>query len=159
MTSFDPACSRCAWDEVDPALDNDPSACASESVSRGSWTTACPAFLATTVAAAAADENGRTNAFGSLGPTTGPTVPRDAQAAARAAVLTPSEAASPLASRPYDLRHAAVSTWLNAGVRPTQVAEWAGHSIAVLLRVYAKCIAGQEEAARLRIRHALGLLE
>ena len=40
------------------------------------------------------------------------------------------------------LRHAAVSTWLNGGVPPTQVAEWAGHSVAVLLRVYAKCIAG-----------------
>ena len=29
----------------------------------------------------------------------------------------------------YDLRHAAVSTWLNAGVPATQVAEWAGHSV------------------------------
>jgi integrase len=42
--------------------------------------------------------------------------------------LTPAEAASPLAARPYDLRHAAVSTWLNAGVPSTQVAQWAGHS-------------------------------
>lgn len=42
--------------------------------------------------------------------------------AARLAGLTPEEAASPLARRPYDLRHAAVSTWLNAGVDPTQVA-------------------------------------
>jgi integrase len=70
---------------------------------------------------------------------------------ARVAGLTPAEAASPLARRPYDLRHAAVSTWLNAGVPPTQVAEWAGHSLAVLLRVYAKCIAGQEDAARRRV--------
>ena len=53
--------------------------------------------------------------------------------------------------RPYDLRHAAVSTWLNAGVPSTQVAEWAGHSVAVLLQIYAKCIAGQEDAARRRI--------
>jgi hypothetical protein len=30
--------------------------------------------------------------------------------------LTAEEAASPLARRPYDLRHAAVSTWLNGGV-------------------------------------------
>jgi hypothetical protein len=50
-----------------------------------------------------------------------------------------------------------VSTWLNAGVAPTQVAEWARHSVAVLLRVYAKCIAGQEEAARNRVTLALGL--
>jgi integrase len=77
--------------------------------------------------------------------------------AARTAALTPQEAASPLARRPYDLRHAAVSTWLNAGVPPTQVAEWAGHSVAVLLRVYAKCLAGQEDAARTRVGAVLGL--
>ena len=59
--------------------------------------------------------------------------------------------ASPLARRPYDLRHAAVSTWLNAGVPATQVAEWAGHSVAVLLQIYAKCLAGQDETARKRI--------
>jgi len=39
--------------------------------------------------------------------------------------LTPEEASSRLARRPYDLRHAAVFTWLNGGVSPTQVAEWA----------------------------------
>jgi len=70
---------------------------------------------------------------------------------ARETALTPEEAASPLAKRPYDLRHAAVSTWLNGGVPPTQVAEWAGHSVAVLLRVYAKCIAGQGQTAREQI--------
>ncbi|MEV7624275.1 site-specific integrase [Actinoplanes sp. NPDC089786] len=74
---------------------------------------------------------------------------------ARALALTPAEARSPLAKKPYDLRHAAVSTWLNAGVPATQVAEWAGHSVAVLLRVYAKCIVGQEDAARRRIERAM----
>lgn len=74
---------------------------------------------------------------------------------ARAQALTPEQVASPLAKRPYDLRHAAVSTWLNAGVPPTQVAEWAGHSVQVLMRVYAKCIYGQQEAARRRIEAAL----
>jgi integrase len=74
---------------------------------------------------------------------------------ARAAVLTPAELASPLVRRPYDLRHTAVSTWLNAGVPPTQIAEWAGHSVAVLLKVYAKCIVGQDRAARARIEEAL----
>ena len=78
-------------------------------------------------------------------------------AAARAAALTDSECASPLAKRPYDLRHAAVSLWLNAGVPPTQVAEWAGHSVNVLLRVYAKCVYGQDEVARIRIEAALAL--
>jgi len=76
---------------------------------------------------------------------------------AREHALTPEEAASPLARRPYDLRHAAVSTWLNGGVPATQVAEWAGHSVAVLLRVYAKCIAGQGDIAREQISRALGL--
>ena len=76
---------------------------------------------------------------------------------AREQALTRDEVASPLAKRPYDLRHAAVSTWLNGGVPPTQVAEWAGHSVAVLLRVYAKCIAGQGQAARDQIGRALGL--
>ena len=73
---------------------------------------------------------------------------------ARAAAFTKSEAASLLARRPYDLRHAAVSTWLNAGVPAPQVAEWAGHSVDVLLRVYAKCISGQQEEAKRRIEEA-----
>jgi hypothetical protein len=33
----------------------------------------------------------------------------------------------------------------------TRVAEWAGRSVHVLLKVYAKCIDGQDEAARRRI--------
>ena len=64
---------------------------------------------------------------------------------------------TPLAKRPYDLRHAAVSLWLNAGVPATQVAQWAGHSVHVLLKVYASCIDGQDEAARKRIEGALGI--
>ncbi|MER7280317.1 hypothetical protein ABT369_38350 [Dactylosporangium sp. NPDC000244] len=43
-----------------------------------------------------------------------------------------------------------------AGVPATQVAEWAGHSVAVLLRVYAKCIVGQDAVARRRIEDAMG---
>lgn len=74
---------------------------------------------------------------------------------ARESALTPEEQRSPLAGVPYDLRHAAVSTWLNAGVGPQQVAEWAGHSVAVLLRVYAKCIAGQNSTAKRRIEEAM----
>lgn len=75
--------------------------------------------------------------------------------AARAKALSAEERDSPLAKRPYDLRHAAVSTWLNAGVDPTQVAEWAGHSVQVLLRVYAKCIVGRDEISRQRIERFL----
>ena len=76
---------------------------------------------------------------------------------ARAAAFTGQEADSLLARRPYDLRHAAVSTWLNAGVAPPQVAEWAGHSVDVLLRVYAKCISGQQDEAKRRILEATSL--
>lgn len=74
---------------------------------------------------------------------------------ARHEALTTAHAASPLAARPYDLRHACVSLWLNAGVPATQVAEWAGHSVHVLMRVYAKCVYGQEDAAKRRIEAAL----
>ena len=73
------------------------------------------------------------------------------------ALAFPDASGSLLAGRPYDLRHAALSTWLNAGVPPTQVAEWAGNSVQVLLSVYAKCIDGQDEAARRRIEAALGI--
>jgi len=75
--------------------------------------------------------------------------------AARRATFSESEAPSRIAKRPYDLRHACLSTWLNAGVDPTQVAEWAGNSVAVLLRVYAKCISGRDQLARQRIQDAL----
>jgi hypothetical protein len=44
---------------------------------------------------------------------------------------------------------------MNGGVAPTQVAEWAGHSVEVLLRVYAKCLEGQQDIAGRRIAAAL----
>jgi integrase len=75
---------------------------------------------------------------------------------ARHAALSPSQVASPLVRRPYDLRHAAASLWLNAGVQPTEVARRLGHSVAVLLKVYVNCIDGAEEAANNRIDGALG---
>ena len=75
---------------------------------------------------------------------------------ARKVALTPAQERSALARRPYDLRHACLSTWLNGGVAATQVAEWAGHSVEMLLRVYAKCLDGQDEIAKRRITAALG---
>jgi integrase len=78
---------------------------------------------------------------------------------ARSAAFTAAEIASLAAHRPYDLRHAAVSTWLNAGVPAPQVAAWAGHSVAVLLRVYAKCISGQQDEAKRRIEAATQLTD
>jgi integrase len=76
---------------------------------------------------------------------------------ARSYALIPDQVASPLAARPYDLRHAAVSLWLNAGVHAPEVAERAGHGIDVMLRVYAKCIDGRREIANQRIESALAL--
>lgn len=75
---------------------------------------------------------------------------------ARAYVFTPEVAASPLAATPYDLRHAALSTWLRAGVPVTQVAEWAGNSVDVLLKTYAKCLDGDQAAWRRQVAHGLG---
>ncbi|MGW4499150.1 hypothetical protein ACWENR_11110 [Micromonospora sp. NPDC004336] len=63
--------------------------------------------------------------------------------------------ASPLTGRPYDLRHAAVSLWLNPGVPATDVAARASHSVDVLLKVYARCIDGQEATVNQRIEDAL----
>jgi hypothetical protein len=37
-----------------------------------------------------------------------------------------------------------------------QVAEWAGHAVEMLLRVYATCIDGQDEALRRLIMETLG---
>ncbi|MGI5252516.1 tyrosine-type recombinase/integrase [Actinacidiphila glaucinigra] len=74
---------------------------------------------------------------------------------ARLLALPPAVAASPLARRPYDLRHSALSTWLNAGVDATEVAERAGNSVEVLLSRYAKCIDGRQEVANRRIEALL----
>lgn len=76
--------------------------------------------------------------------------------AARVKALTPAQAASPMARRPYDLRHAAVSLWLNAGVPAAEVAQRVGHGVAVLLRVYANCIDGEETKINEKIEGALG---
>lgn len=75
---------------------------------------------------------------------------------ARAIGLSPVQEASPLARRPYDLRHAALSSWLAAGVPPTEVAARAGNSVKVLLTVYAKCLADQQDTYNDRIS---GLLD
>jgi len=53
---------------------------------------------------------------------------------ARRKALTSAQARSPLAARPYDLRHSGVTLQLNAGVPTPEVARRAGHGVAVLLR-------------------------
>jgi len=73
----------------------------------------------------------------------------------RGEAFTPEVFASPLAKRPYDLRHACLSTWLHAGVEPTRVALWAGNSLRVLLHTHAKCFDGGEQAALDRVEALL----
>jgi integrase len=75
---------------------------------------------------------------------------------ARGKALTEAQVASPLARRPYDFRHAGVSWRLNAGVPAVYVAEWAGHSVEVLQRVYAHCLDGQDDHWFERMDTALG---
>ena len=80
---------------------------------------------------------------------------RRAWGRARKTAFDAGEYMSPLARRRYDLRHACLSTWLNGGVAPAQVAEWAGHSVEVLLRTYVRCLDGQHDLAKRRIMEAL----
>ncbi|GGV10752.1 hypothetical protein GCM10010182_33590 [Actinomadura cremea] len=86
----------------------------------------------------------------------GSTAYGDVWAEVRALALTPAQVVSLLARRPYDLRHGGVSLRLNAGVAATDVAVEAGHSVKVLLDIYAKCIDGQQHHAHRRIDDALG---
>jgi integrase len=75
--------------------------------------------------------------------------------AARESALSLLQQRSPLAARPYDLRHSGVTLALNAGVPAPEVARRAGHSVDVLLRVYAGCIDCQDDLWNQRISHAL----
>lgn len=40
----------------------------------------------------------------------------------------------------YDWRHLCLTNWLNRGIRPANVAQWAGNSVQVLLATYVKVI-------------------
>jgi hypothetical protein len=75
--------------------------------------------------------------------------------AARRAALGPDLAATALARRPYDLRHAALSLWLNATGAPAEVAARAGTSARVLHEVYLHCTGGQDDAVSQPIEDAL----
>ncbi|MEU0406760.1 tyrosine-type recombinase/integrase [Streptomyces griseorubiginosus] len=76
---------------------------------------------------------------------------RRAWRTARERVLTSEEFASPLGERVYDLRHTCLTNWLNDGIPPAQVAEWAGNSVPVLLAIYARCISGHLQDLKRRI--------
>ncbi|WP_369233264.1 tyrosine-type recombinase/integrase [Streptomyces sp. R21] len=74
---------------------------------------------------------------------------------AREYALPPERVESPLAGRPYDLRHACITRWLNAGVPIAEVARRVGNSPEVIHRRYHGCIDGHEEAANAKITKAL----
>jgi integrase len=75
---------------------------------------------------------------------------------ARVKAFTVAQVASPLARKPYDFRHAGASWRLNAGTPRPQVAEWAGHTVEVLYRIYAHCLEGDDERWNKRMEDALG---
>ncbi len=69
--------------------------------------------------------------------------------------LPPDRADSPLAGRPYDLRHTCITRWLNAGVPIAEVARRVGNSPEVIHRRYHGCIDGHEAMANEKITKAL----
>ncbi|WP_336318717.1 site-specific integrase [Streptomyces lavendofoliae] len=75
---------------------------------------------------------------------------------ARPIALPPDKVGSPLAHRPYDLRHTCITNWLNAGVPVAEVARRAGNSPEVIHRRYEGCIDGHEELNNKKIEQAMG---
>ena len=75
--------------------------------------------------------------------------------AARISALGPDLAVTPVARRPYDLRHSALSPWLASGVPPTEIAVRAGNSVPVVLSVYAHSVPGHDALSSMLIERAL----
>ncbi|GHH12074.1 hypothetical protein [Streptomyces rubradiris] len=59
----------------------------------------------------------------------------------------------------YDILHARLTKWLNDGMPPAQVAEWAGNSVAVLPATYARCVDGKLPDLKRRLEAAGDLPE
>lgn len=74
---------------------------------------------------------------------------------ARVIGLSSEQQVTPLAGRPYDLRHAYATLLLNAGVPPKEVALRMGNSVEVLWKVYAGCLDGDEVRLNRMIEKAL----
>lgn len=79
---------------------------------------------------------------------------RRAWRGARKAVLPPHVFESPTGRRVYDNRNTRLTKWLNDGIPPAQVAEWAGNGVAVLLATYARCVDGQLPDLKRRLEAA-----
>jgi integrase len=74
---------------------------------------------------------------------------------ARAAAMPEGGTGTQPVRRPYDLRHAALSLWLASGAPPAEIAARAGHSVRVVLTIYAHCIPGCDQIASQHIEQAL----
>jgi integrase len=74
---------------------------------------------------------------------------------ARHTALGPTLAATPLARRPYDLRHAALTLWLNATSQPAEIAARAGNTPRVLHDTYQHCTHSQHDFVSQQIEDAL----
>jgi integrase len=74
---------------------------------------------------------------------------------ARAAAMPEGGTGTQPVRRPYDLCHAALSLWLASGAPPAEIAARAGHSVRVLLTIYAHCIPGCDQIASQHIEQAL----
>jgi hypothetical protein len=74
---------------------------------------------------------------------------------ARTAAIPEDGTGTQPARRPYDLRHAALSLWLAPGAPPAEIAARAGHSVRVLLTIYAHCMPGCDQIASQHIEQAL----
>jgi integrase len=74
---------------------------------------------------------------------------------ARHTALGPDLAATPLARRPYDLRHAALTLWLNATSQPAEIAARAGNTTRVLHDTYQHRTHSQHDLASQQIEDAL----
>lgn len=61
--------------------------------------------------------------------------------------------------RVYDNRHTRLTKWLNDGIPPAQVVDWAGNSVPVLLATYARCVEGQLPDLKRRLEAAGDLPE
>ncbi|WP_242488909.1 hypothetical protein [Streptomyces sp. DSM 110735] len=59
----------------------------------------------------------------------------------------------------YDIRHTRLTKWLNDGIPPAQVADWAGNSVPVLLATYARRVEGQLPDLKRRLEAAGDLPE
>lgn len=74
---------------------------------------------------------------------------------ARMLALSPVQQITPLAGRPYDLRHAYATLLLNSGVPVQEVARRMGNSPDVIWKVYAGSLDGDEERLNRLINEAL----